>query len=381
MKTVVSKTGIEVLYPCTIHLLKKAAIVECEYKSDSVGQDLLDYICDYFHFTDAEYWGLKFIDSYGQRHWLEADRLIRVQVKNCCPVHFQLRINVFPPEPYKLADKFTKDQIFMQLRLSLLNGSLGCGSNDAPLFISLLLQYNYGDHDEKVHFGNYVKDKIILNQTFASEVKAIEIHRTHLKGLTGEQAQDLLLRLSCQSETYGVDPYVVENENGEKVVLYINCNGLATYKDAEKVEAFDWMSIGGISQDKRTLLVHSTKDEVVRYVCVTEGECNYIRYSAVNHLKCFTGSGYQSTMAVVGVNDDNVSDKFIKQEICRLNNDKKIKRNKFCKFFTAFICWYTVLFAVFFMICFFVHLFDLISYDLSEITRKITLLGWLGKNT
>lgn len=383
MKTVVSKTGIEVLYPCTIHVLTNEAIIECEYKSDNIGQDLMDYICDYFSLKEIDYWGLKFIDTYGQRHWLDVNKLIRTQVKNCCPVHFQLRIKVYPPQPYKLSDQSAKDQIFIQLRFALISGSLSCGPNDVPLFVSLILQYIYGDYDENVHFGNYVKEKIIINQTFTAELKAIEIHKNYLKGLNEEQAIDLFLRLACQLETYGVDPYLVENDKNEKLILYINYKGIATYKDSERVNFYDWMTISKITQSKRLIYIHLTSNKVITYVCVTEGECNYIYLGALSHLIFFTTSGYQSTVGIIGdKKEDDTSTEVVmkyksdpKEDLFRINRNRN-KLSKFRKIYNFFICRHTILFIVFVSVCFLVHVLELFQYNILEISERIKLLRW-----
>lgn len=62
MKTVVSETGVEVIYPCSVHLLN-GDLLEVEYKSDQIGQDLMNFICDHLGFTDKEDWDFGFVTN------------------------------------------------------------------------------------------------------------------------------------------------------------------------------------------------------------------------------------------------------------------------------------------------------------------------------
>ncbi|XP_018570260.1 FERM domain-containing protein 3-like [Anoplophora glabripennis] len=300
MKTVLSKTGIEVLYPCTIHLLRNGEILECEYKSDHTGRELLNYICDYQGLSEKEYWGLKYVDTFEQRHWLELDKLIRSQVKNVCPIHFHFRVKVYPPEPYKLTDKETKHQIFLQLRYDLVSGRLCCGPNDSALLLALILQYTHGDFNPEIHIGNYIKDKIILNQNFMVETKAIEIHRNHLSDLKKSHIEDLFLRMACQLEAYGIDPYLVEAHNHSNLNLWVNHNGMVTYVENRKVHHLKWMDIAKVEQDDCKLIVKMGNDEVVEFVCLTKAECNYIYRNVVDHLIHFTATDKKSTASLVG---------------------------------------------------------------------------------
>lgn len=313
MKTVVSKTGVEVLYPCSIHLLT-GEILECEYKSDQIGHELMDYIGDHLALQDKEYWGFRFLDYFEQRHWLDLNKLIRSQVKNVCPIHLLFRVKVYPPEPYKMEEP-TKTQIFMQLRLDLKSGRLCCGISDAALLLGLILQYQLGDFKQELHFGNYVKEKYLQHQSFVIEMKAIAFHKDHLTGINKDQTKDLFLRLASQLETYGVEPFLIEDSNKQKMTLWINYKGMETYVNAEIIYHLDWLAISRIKQDNCTIFVHTTTGEVTEIICLTKAECNYIYESAVEHLRYFTTSGAKSTTGIIG----SESNEDVDEEINRMN--------------------------------------------------------------
>lgn len=298
MKTVLSRTGIEVLYQCTVHFLNDG-VLECEYKSNSLGSDLLDYICEYISIVEKEYWGLNFHDSFNQRHWLETNKLIRVQVKNVCPIHFHFKVKVYPPEPYKSLDTVSKHHIFLQLKKDLLNSSLYCGPSDSALLLALVLQHTYGDYDSSVAFETYVAKKIIQNQTISTELKAIELHKNHLNGLSKTQIEDLLLRMVCQLETYGIDPFLVESEENLKLTLWINHRGMVTYIESKKVQEFNWLGIRSIFQSYNNLIIQLVNDKKVIFTCSTQAECDYIFQCAIAHLEVFTSTGAKSTIGII----------------------------------------------------------------------------------
>lgn len=320
MKTVLSKSGVEVIYPCSVHLLN-GELLEVEYKSDQIGQDLMNFICGYFGFTDKEYWGFRFLDAYQQRHWLDLKKLIRTQVKNVCPIHLHFRVKVYPPEPYKLEEP-TKTQIFLQLRLDLKSGSLCCGTSDAALLLGLILQFQHGDYDTNIHFGNYVKDKYLQYQNFGIEMKAVSFHKDHLAGINKDQTVDLFLRLASQLETYGVDPFLVEDSNKQRMTLWINYKGMDTYVNAERIHHLEWMAISKIKKEECTIFVHLYIEDVTEFICLTKGECNYIYENAVDHLKFFTSCGTKSTIGINGSESaEDIEEELPTEEINNFNEE------------------------------------------------------------
>lgn len=298
MKTVVSQSGVEVLYPCSIHLLT-GEILECEYKSDQMGHELMDFVCDHIGLPEKDHWGFKFLDCFEQRHWLDLNKLIRIQMKNVCPIQLLFRLIVYPPESYKLEEP-TKTQIFVQLRLDLKSGRLCCGISDASLLLGLLLQFQLGDYNSDTHVGNYVKDKFLQHQPFVIEMKAIAFHREHLSGINKHQTIDLFLRLASQLETYGVDPFLVEDCNQQRMTLWVNYKGMSTYVDAGMIHSLEWMSISRIKQDNCSIFIHLVSGHLIELFCLTKAECNYIYEVSVNHLRYFTTSGAKSTTGVIG---------------------------------------------------------------------------------
>lgn len=329
MKAVVSYTGIEVLYPCVIHLFNQNEVIECEYQSGNTGKDLLYFVCDYMKLENKDYWGFKYFDIYNQRHWLENNKLIKTQIKDICPVHFYFAVRVYPPQPYRLTDAKSKHQIFMQIRLDLANGRLCCNPSDVALLLGLMLQYKYGDYDASKHEDNYAKDKIVYSQTVTSELKAIDLHKCHLKGMNKAQTEDFFLRMTSQMETYGVDPYLVEDISKQKLTLWINYKGMITYKDSKIIHHLEWMAINRIKYEKCHLIIDISSSDTVVFVCLTEAECNYIYIGAIAHLYYFTNSGNKcnSTTGTMGSDAEEIEELTSDEYDAKNNNGPVFKQS------------------------------------------------------
>ncbi|XP_072389383.1 FERM domain-containing protein 3-like [Diabrotica undecimpunctata] len=377
MKTETSKRKVEIFYPCSVHLLTNGSVVDCEYKLDNIGNDLLDYICEYLHVEQKCYWGLRYVDEYGQKHWLDENKLIHSQVKNTSLMHFYFRVKIYPPDPFKVSDDEAKYQIFMQLRLDLVSGKLGCKSCDAVMLIALILQYSCGDFDDEVHLGNYVQEKIVMNQTFSIEMKAIEIHKNYLKGITIYQAEDLFLRMACQLETYGVEPYLVENIYGDKMTLWINYKGVAAYKGGREVHKFDWMSIVNVTQEDDRLVLNLTTEDNIKFYCFTTAQCDYIFQATLGAFAYFTSLNRKNIASQVQDREDSlksVERVEVGSEIEVLNSSIILDSSssfviiyKACRLFKKFR--YLLFIA---MMCIFIKVFRVVSWGSPEIYSQRT---------
>ncbi|CAH2011311.1 unnamed protein product [Acanthoscelides obtectus] len=106
--------------------------------------------------------------------------------------------------------------------------------------------------------------------------------------------------MACQLETYGVDPYLVEDEQGVKLTLWINHKGLMTYHEAKKVHHMEWMNICKILREQNKLVVYLMSGDYVTLSCLTVAESEYIFFGAVQHLAIFTSTSTRSTIGLNG---------------------------------------------------------------------------------
>ncbi|GBO99238.1 FERM domain-containing protein 5 [Eumeta japonica] len=185
------------------------------------GKYLLDHVCQQLNLTETDYFGLRYVDAGGQRHWLHMGKSILKQVKDASPILFSFRVKFYPPNPLLLKEDVTRFQIYLQLKRDLLHGRLYCTSNEAAMLGALIIQVELGDYDPSIHVGGYVSEmRLLLRQTETIEGRIQDLHREPVegspgsgggvKGLSTQEAERMFLKIACQLDTYGVDPHPVK---------------------------------------------------------------------------------------------------------------------------------------------------------------------------
>ncbi|XP_011498240.1 PREDICTED: FERM domain-containing protein 5-like [Ceratosolen solmsi marchali] len=206
-----SKSDVTVVHRATIRLLDDAEILHCDFQPQHKGKYILEYVCKQLNILETDYFGLRYVDSCRQRHWLDLAKTAIKQVKDTEPILFSFRVKFYPPDPLRLKEEITRYQIYQQLKRDLLHGRLYCSPGEAALLAACIVQSELGDYEPELHEGNYISEhKLLLKQTDAIEEKALELHQTQLKGFTPEQAETHFLRLASQLDTYAVDPHPVK---------------------------------------------------------------------------------------------------------------------------------------------------------------------------
>ncbi|XP_018578109.1 FERM domain-containing protein 5 isoform X2 [Anoplophora glabripennis] len=287
-----SKHDSNIVYKCTVRLLEDTEILECEYKLCHKGKYLLEYVCRQLNLVEQDYLGLRYVDSQDQRHWLDLGKSICKQVKDLDPVLFSFRVKFYPPDPFRLKEEITRYQIFLQLKRDLLHGRLYCGSNEVAMLAALILQGELGDYNPEIHIGNYVTDfKILLKQTEAIEEKAMEIHHKQLKGQSQSQVENTFLKLTCQLDTYGVDPHPVKDHKGTQLYLGINYSGILTFQGSRKTHHFRWPDIQKINYEGKMFIIHlnyNDKKHTVGFKCPSGAACRHVWRCAIEQMLFFT---------------------------------------------------------------------------------------------
>lgn len=169
----------------------------------------------------------------------------------------------YPPDPFRLKEEITRYQIYLQLKRDLLHGRLYCSVNEAAVLGALIVQSELGDYEPELHAGNYVSEcKLFLKQTELIEEKILEIHQKQLKGQSASQAENTFLKVSCQLDTYGVDPHPVKDHKGNQLYLGINYSGILTFQGSRKTHHFRWPDIQKINYEGKMFIVHLNYNEV-----------------------------------------------------------------------------------------------------------------------
>ncbi|XP_026320190.1 FERM domain-containing protein 5 isoform X2 [Hyposmocoma kahamanoa] len=292
----------DIVYKCTVRLLEDTEILECEFHPSYKGKYLLDHVCSQLNLTETDYFGLRYVDAGGQRHWLHMAKLILKQVKDASPILFSFRVKFYPPNPLLLKEDVTRFQVYLQLKRDLLHGRLYCTANEAAMLGALIIQIELGDYDPNIHVGNYVSEmRLLLRQTDSIEARIQEIHREPVegtpggsggvKGMSTQEAERQFLKIACQLDTYGIDPHPVKDHRGNQLYLGINHGGIMTFQGGRKTHHFKWSEVHKINFEGRMFIVHLNypeKKHTVGFKCPSGASCRHVWCCAIEQMLFFT---------------------------------------------------------------------------------------------
>ncbi|XP_054278606.1 FERM domain-containing protein 5-like isoform X1 [Macrosteles quadrilineatus] len=292
-----SKSDVNVTFKCTVRLLEDTEIVECEFQPQHKGKYLVEHVCRQLNLIEKDYFGLRYVDSTKQRHWLDPAKLVLKQVKDMDPILFSFRVKFYPPDPFRLKEEITRYQVYLQLKRDLLHGRLYCTSSEAALLGAYIVQAELGDYNPEEHVENYLSEmKILLKQTQLIEEKIMELHQTQMKGQTPAQTESNFLRKACTLDTYGVDPHPVKDHKGNQLYLGINHLGILTFQGSRKTNHFRWSEVTKINYEGKMFIIHlvyqedprTKKKTTVGFKCPTGSACRHVWRCAIEQMLFFT---------------------------------------------------------------------------------------------
>uniref|UniRef100_A0A670Z2M9 FERM domain containing 3 n=1 Tax=Pseudonaja textilis TaxID=8673 RepID=A0A670Z2M9_PSETE len=210
---------------CTIRLLDDSEI-SCHIQRETKGQFLIDHVCNHYCLLEKDYFGIRYVDSEKQRHWLEPNKSIFKQMKSHPPYTMCFRVKFYPHEPLKIKEELTRYLLYLQIKRDIFHGRLLCGFSDAAYLGGCIIQAELGDYDSDEHVDNYVSEfKIFPKQSQKLERKIGEIHKNEFRGQSPAVAEFNLLLRAHSLETYGVDPHPCKDSTGTTTFLGFTATG------------------------------------------------------------------------------------------------------------------------------------------------------------
>uniref|UniRef100_A0A336MDB5 Moesin/ezrin/radixin homolog 1 n=1 Tax=Culicoides sonorensis TaxID=179676 RepID=A0A336MDB5_CULSO len=296
-----------VVYKCTVRLLEDDEILECEFQPHHKGNFLLEYVCEQLQITEKDYFGLRFIDNFKNRNWLDLSKTIIKQVKDVDPLVLSFRIKFYPADPCRMSLN-GKYNVFQQLKRDLRHGRLYCSLNEGAVLASLIIQDELGDYIREIHTENYAQSlRLALRQTDQLERKAMELHKKREPGQEPNVVYDEFIALARTLETYGVDPHPVKDHRGTQIYLGINFTGISTFQTGKRLQHYRWHDVHKLNFEGKMFIVHLTftddrrevKKHTVGFKCTSGVTCRYVWRCAIEQMLFFTlpSSSHASVMS------------------------------------------------------------------------------------
>lgn len=252
---------------CVVRFLDDSEPMTVTFQKDDSGQRLLDQVCLKLDLAERDYFGLRYVDSEKQRHWLDPTRSAYKQLKNIQPAVLCFRVKFYPSEPLKLKEEITRYFLFLQLSRDFCNGRLLCAQSEANRLAAFIVQAELGDYGyiSELNGGKESCDYItqmknLPKQIQKNEEKVAEIHKT-LSGLSPAEAEDKFIEAASHLETYGVDPRAVKDQNGTFTYLGVTHLGIVTFQGNKRTHLFLWPQITKLDYDGKYFIIHVSPTE------------------------------------------------------------------------------------------------------------------------
>nr|NP_001027610.1 tyrosine phosphatase [Ciona intestinalis]BAB00633.1 tyrosine phosphatase [Ciona intestinalis] len=220
------------------------------------GQVLLDLVFQHLRVTEIKFFGLQFPnDVPDTMRWLDPTKSIRKQFKRGYPYILFFRVKFYATDLSTMKDEFTRYQLFMQIKLDLLERRLKCSLSEAASIAALAVQSELGDFNSAEHKKNYVAEfRFIPNQTEEFEAQVIHLHKMH-RGLSPSQAEYYFIKKSQKLEMYGIEMHRAKDNDEEDLDVGVTSTGMLLYQNGFKKNEFRWSSIVKISFKRKQFYV------------------------------------------------------------------------------------------------------------------------------
>lgn len=239
----------------SIVLLDHTEVVFNVNKRDR-GQVLLDLVFQHLRVAETKFFGLQFPnDMPDTMRWLDPTKSIRKQFRRGYPNILFFRIKFYATDVSSIKDEFTKYQLFLQIKLDLLEKRLPCHISISSMIASYAVQSELGDYNPQEHKNNYISGmKFLPNQNKEFEIEVQRLHKLH-KGLSPAQAETCAIKKAQKLELYGVEIHHAKDSYEEDLDVGVTSTGMLFYQKKLRIHQFKWSVIVKISFKRKLFYI------------------------------------------------------------------------------------------------------------------------------
>uniref|UniRef100_A0A915AD62 Moesin/ezrin/radixin homolog 1 n=1 Tax=Parascaris univalens TaxID=6257 RepID=A0A915AD62_PARUN len=250
------------MQPATVHLLDATKQIFYVPKK-AEGKELFDKVVDYLKLVEKEYFGLSFLDTDGNRHWIYEDKRITKQLKGH-PWEFNFEVKFYPPDPAALTDDLTRYQLTLQIRHDVYTGRLPATFATLALLGSYIAQAERGDFHDTPDYDDFLRDcRLAPVPSTALYEKIRELHKQH-KGETPAEAELHYLDNAKKLSMYGIFLFPAKDSKGTSVHVGVCAHGINVYCDQIRAHRFIWQNIIKIAYRRNTFSIKLQPGELDR---------------------------------------------------------------------------------------------------------------------
>ncbi|XP_025195589.1 band 4.1-like protein 4 isoform X3 [Melanaphis sacchari] len=227
---------------CKIVFLDDQELVH-EVQGSSLGQEVFDVVVRHLSLLETAYFGLRYLDSQNQTHWLDLSKKMNKQMKGNENFTFYFGVKFYAADPCKLVEEITRYQFFLQLKQDILQGRVPVTQELMAELGAYVVQSELGDFDPRRHTPGYVSEfRFVSNQNAELENRIGEIHK-ELTGQVPAVAELNFLDKVKWLDMYGVDLHPVLGEDNVEYYLGLTPTGVIVLRNKNIVANYYWPRI------------------------------------------------------------------------------------------------------------------------------------------
>ncbi|TKR81156.1 hypothetical protein L596_015080 [Steinernema carpocapsae] len=266
----------------------------------ALGEALFDEVCRYLNLLERDYFGLEFLDCYGNRCWLDKEKTILRQITQThSDAKFYFVVKFYTPNPSELEEEYTRYLLSLQIKRDLAMGEFICIENTAALMVSYLVQSECGDFspDDYPDHSYLSSRNFVPNQTIPFQIKVMQNHK-QLIGMSPAESDFALLETARRCDFYGVKFHPAKDVEGSAVNLSVVHGGIKVFQNLHFVSTFSWAKIRKLSFKRKKLLIklhpesYQFYKETIEFGFETRNECKNFWKKCVEHhafFRCVDG--------------------------------------------------------------------------------------------
>ncbi|XP_047140491.1 FERM domain-containing protein 3 isoform X2 [Hydra vulgaris] len=268
--------------------------ISFDFKKETLGSELLDFVCKHLDVLSKDYFGLRYVDTNKQRHWLKSNKEIIKQLKDSRqPYMFFFRVKFYPTDPTKVKEEITRYQLYLQLKRDILHGRLLCPTSSITELAGHIVQAELGDYNQDEFGDGYLKDlKLLPRQNEKLLEKIVECHKS-LTGCSPAEIENKFLDIVKSQDLYGVDPHPCKDHDDLPLYLGLTPHGIQVIREAKRVSGFVWSDINKVSYDNKLFYIQTLKHKKKQnYVfCLNDTpSCKHLWKCTVEHMSFYSQS-------------------------------------------------------------------------------------------
>ncbi|XP_077999843.1 E3 ubiquitin-protein ligase MYLIP-like [Glandiceps talaboti] len=229
---------------------------EFNVAKSATGLQLLEKVCEDIGLFEWDYFGLRYLGRKGEQLWLNLRNPLYLQLYGRQPFRLSVQVKYFV-HPQELQQPSTRHQFYLTAKTLLSNRHFDVSEEEKIKLWSLISQAELGDKVEDQH-TNY--ERILPHVNSDVYPTIAEAHRS-LNGMQQSYAKIQFLKILCALPTYGVEFFIVRNDDRQSVTIGVNSNGLQVLpiNKSDDMQKIPFEDISRVSYHHNRFVVHYYK--------------------------------------------------------------------------------------------------------------------------